>query len=52
LGVNTLVVDRSWLAAHEPDMARHSEFLTPAYSDRQVQIYRLWVPDDQCVPDR
>ncbi|HEX6288681.1 MAG TPA: hypothetical protein VFZ66_05790 [Herpetosiphonaceae bacterium] len=48
LGVNTLVVDRQWLAQHSAQMAEHSAFLQPAYDDDQVQIYRLAAPEGEC----
>lgn len=49
--VNTLVVDASWNSLHASDLANHSEFLTPAYADEQVQIYRLSMPDSRCTPE-
>jgi hypothetical protein len=51
-GANVLVVDEPWLRERESKMAAFSEFLTPVYGDDQVRIYRLHVPDGECVPAR
>ncbi len=48
LGVNTLVVDQSWLASHRAAMAAQAAFLQPLYNDAQVQIYRLTASAATC----
>ena len=48
LEVDTLVVDQTWLATHSAQMRKIEEFLTPAYNDAQVQIYRIHLPDSAC----
>jgi hypothetical protein len=54
LRVNTLVVDKQWLAEGDraAKVASFSEFLSPAYEDQQVKIYLLGMPDEKCVPKR
>jgi hypothetical protein len=49
LDVDFLVVDQSWLATHKPQMDAQASFLTPAYNDAEVQIYRLQAPQGVCV---
>ncbi|MEO6458314.1 MAG: hypothetical protein ABIO92_08595 [Chloroflexia bacterium] len=49
LEVDTLVVDQSWLATHSAQMRKIEEYLTPAYNDAQVQIYRILLPDSACA---
>lgn len=49
LEVDTLVVDQSWLATHSAQMRNLDEYLTPAYNDAQVQIYRIDLPDSACA---
>jgi hypothetical protein len=49
LYVDTLVVEQGWLATHKTQMAQFSKFLTPAYSDREVEIYRLDMPAEACT---
>ncbi len=48
LGVNTVVVDQSWLADHRPALTAQQPFLQPAYADSQVQIYHLSMTDSAC----
>jgi hypothetical protein len=48
LDVTTLVIDRSWLATHRPQLDTFDAFLEPAYDDDQVQIYTLRVPAERC----
>jgi hypothetical protein len=49
MDVNTLVVDRDWLATHGAQLEPYNEFLAPVYSDEQVQIYRLQAPPGRCT---
>lgn len=49
--VNTLVIDASWYAQHATEMAANSEFLAEAYTDDQVRIYHLAIPDARCTPE-
>jgi hypothetical protein len=51
LRVNTLVVDASWHALRGTELAAFSEFLTTTYTDDQVLIYRLAMPDSKCTPE-
>jgi hypothetical protein len=46
--VNTLVIDRQWLANHAAQLEEFSLALEPAYGDEQVQIYRLQDPPGMC----
>lgn len=52
LGVNVLVIDRSWLRLrrHEQRLRAHQRFLRRAYVDHDVAIYELRVPPGQCRP--
>jgi hypothetical protein len=51
MGVNTLVIDQSWLAARRTAMDAEGarSLLVPAYEDAQVRIYRLTPPQGHCV---
>jgi hypothetical protein len=48
LGVNTLIVDTSWLVDHRAEMETYRTFLQPAYLDNEVHIYRLDAPAPVC----
>jgi hypothetical protein len=50
LQVNTLVIDKDWLATGEAKLAAFSKYLTRVYNDGQVSIYHLSMADDQCQP--
>jgi hypothetical protein len=50
LGVNTLVIDRGWLADHRGKIDAYTTFLRPIHSDDQVRIYALSVPEGGCKP--
>lgn len=49
LGVNTLVVDRYWLAHHGSRISSFSTYLHLLYTDDDVRIYRLRMRRDQCI---
>jgi hypothetical protein len=49
--VNTLAIDTTWHSLHASELGAFSEFLTPAYADDQMQIYRLSMPDARCTPE-
>jgi hypothetical protein len=49
LEVDTLVVDRSWLAAKSGEMESVTGMLQPLYDDADVQIYRITTTEEQCV---
>jgi hypothetical protein len=48
LGVNTLVIDRGWLAQHRSRLTPHHAFLNSAYRDAQVEIFQLAAPAGEC----
>jgi hypothetical protein len=48
LEVDTLVVDRAWLADHEDGMSKVAGLLQPLYDDADVQIYRMQTTEEQC----
>ena len=50
LGANRLVANQDWLNGRRPKMDVHGDFLRPVYSDEQVQIYSLEVPEGKCQP--
>jgi len=47
--VNTVVIDRDWLATHAAEVDAYKGFLQPAYTDEHVQIYRLQAPPGKCT---
>jgi hypothetical protein len=48
LGVNTLVMDQSWLAQHKAAIDAQGAFLQPLYGDDQFQIFQLAAPSGEC----
>jgi hypothetical protein len=48
LGVNTLVVDRSWITQQQAKLDTQRAFLQPIYSDDQFQIFQLAAPSGAC----
>lgn len=48
LGADTVVADRGWYEPREEQLSEFEDFLRPTYTDDDVRVYALDIPEGEC----